>query len=160
MNPTQPAALQKTAPLDDVRVQLTWLWMVGCAVPFFLLIGQSFMRVYEPKTQDVWSWFLPNILPSLTVMISTLVLTASDAATGAAVVRKSFVSITRALSIAYLFAISLTILLQPIAATADGQDRIALMKLSNLWLAPLQGLVSSAIGALFITKEKKDKKEG
>jgi hypothetical protein len=45
------------------------------------------------------------------------------------VVRKSFVSITRALSIAYLFAISLTILLQPIAATADGQDRIALMML-------------------------------
>ncbi len=77
MSPTQPAAPQNTAPLEDVRNQLTKLWMPGCGVPFLLLIGQSVMHVYDPKTQEVWSWFLPNILPSLSVMISTLALTAS-----------------------------------------------------------------------------------
>ena len=154
MNPRLPIPAQQMVSLDDVRSRLTRLWMIGGGAPFLLLVVQSLSHVYDPSVNKVWSWFLPNILPSMGIMVSALAYTALDPLTTGTMVRKSFVSLATWLSIAYLFLVSLTILAQPFAATAV-EDRIALMNQSNLWLGPMQGLVSSAIGALFVTKEKK-----
>ena len=54
------------------------------------------------------------------------------------------------LSALYLFAVALTILLQPFASLSP----LELMKQSNLWLGPFQGLVSASIGAFFVKREQ------
>jgi hypothetical protein len=45
--------------------------------------------------------------------------------------------------------VTLTIILQPFAAL----DPLTLVKQSNLWLGPLQGLVSAALVAFFTKRE-------
>jgi len=53
------------------------------------------------------------------------------------------------LSAVYLFVVALTVLLQPFAEATPFE----IMKASNLWLGPFQGLVSAALGAFFIRGE-------
>ncbi len=139
--------------LDKVHSRLMILWSVGCGIPFLLLITQSLFSVYDSSVDKVWSWFLPNILPIIGIMISALASTAFDATSGT-MVKKLLAVAATVLSIVYLGAISLTILIQPFTATS-AESRIALMNQSNIWLGPMQGLVSSSIAALFVTKEKK-----
>ena len=66
--------------------------------------------------------------------------------------RTSFYRLALALSIFYLALVLLTILIQPLTGT----DTLDLMKRSNLWLGPIQGLVGSALGVLFASKKAKD----
>jgi hypothetical protein len=64
-------------------------------------------------------------------------------------VRRSFFQIAFGFSAFYLLLILLTLAIQPFTQTGPLQ----LMRLSNLWLGPVQGLVASAIGVLFVSKK-------
>ncbi|MDB4987843.1 MAG: hypothetical protein JWN04_3021, partial [Myxococcaceae bacterium] len=52
------------------------------------------------------------------------------------------------ISLAYLGSILATLLMQPLASAPAGA--IGFLKTSNLWLAPLQGLATAALGAFFV----------
>jgi hypothetical protein len=149
-----PLPPDQLVPLDNVRSKLTGIWLIGSGIIFFVIVIQSLRHAYGDLTQEAWGWFLPTILPSLGLMITVLTYTALDPLSSASVVRKAFERIAVWLSAAYLFTVSLTILMQPFTGTSPS-DAIALMRTSNLWLGPLQGLTSSALGVLFASKEKK-----
>jgi hypothetical protein len=74
-------------------------------------------------------------------------------------VRRNFYLLSLGLSIFYLLTLSLSILVQPVLQllNSEGQGgvliRIELLETSNIWLAPLQGLVIASIGVLFFLKE-------
>jgi hypothetical protein len=140
--------------LDEVRMKLARIWLIGSGVIFFIIVFQSLRHAYGGLTQEAWGWFLPTILPSLGLIITVLTYTAFDPMTSALVVRLTFVQIAGWLSVSYLFTVLLTILMQPFAGPKP-EDAIALMRTSNLWLGPLQGLTASALGVLFASKEKK-----
>lgn len=60
----------------------------------------------------------------------------------------------------YLFVLILSVLIQPFLAAPDERIdrvvvRVQMLETSNLWLAPLQGLVVIALGVLFFLKEDK-----
>ena len=129
------------------------VWLVGAGLIFFIMVIQSLRGVYADKTQEAWGWFLPTVLPSLLLIMGAITYTALDPNATNAVVRKTFVPIAKWLSIAYIFTVLLTILMQPFVGSKP-EDAIALMRTSNLWLGPFQGLVSSALGVLFVSKEK------
>ncbi len=59
------------------------------------------------------------------------------------------------MSITYLSTIALTILVQPFANLSP----LELLKQSNLWLRPFQGLISACIGAFFSSQQGKDSSE-
>ncbi len=139
--------------LDDVRFKLARVWLIGAGIIFVLLVVQSLLHVYGDLTQEVWGWFLPNLMPSLGMIISVLAYTALDPHSSRAMVRRTFVQIAEWLSLIYLLLVLLTILMQPFAA-GSAADRVALMHTSNLWLGPVQGLVASALGVLFVSKKK------
>jgi cytochrome bd-type quinol oxidase subunit 2 len=92
-------------------------------------------------------------MPTLTLIITALGYTALDPSRSKTVVRKDFVRLAQWLSIVYLVLVAMTILIGPVAAK-DGPGMVKLMHMSNLWLGPFQGLVASAIGVLFVTKQK------
>jgi hypothetical protein len=146
-----PAAQMR--PLDDVRVVLSRVWLIGGGVTFLILVLQSLLHVYGDLTQEAWGWFLPTLMPSLGLIVTVLTYTALDPLMTGSVVRKTFVSIAMWLSILYLATVTLTILIQPFAAKTPA-EAIALMRTSNLWLGPMQGLVASALGVLFVSKQK------
>jgi len=141
-------------PLDDVRMRLAKIWLIGSGLVFVLLVVQSLLQAYGDLTQEVWGWFLPTLMPSLSLIITVLTYTALDPHMTGSVVRRTFVQIAQWLSVAYLVTVLLTILVQPFSSNSP-TERVALMRTSNLWLGPFQGLVASALGVLFVSKEKR-----
>ena len=136
--------------LDKVRVTLAKLWFAGALSIALILIVQSLLGKYETDVQEVWGWVLPTLMPSLGMILAVLSYTALDQTLRAAAVRRSFYEISRWLSLVYLLIVLLTILIQPFASNRP----VELMRMSNLWLGPLQGLIGSALGVLFVSKKK------
>ena len=155
-NATSSRISDQTIPLEDVRIKLARIWLTGSGLTFAILVLQSLRHVYADLTSDAWSWFLPAIVPTLSMIIGVFAYTALDPKKDTAVVRRSFVPFAVWLSIFYLAAVILTVLIQPFAS-ANPAEAVGLMKTSNLWLGPFQGLVTSALGALFASKAHKVK---
>lgn len=137
-------------PLSRARSRLAAQWLIGAGIIFLLLILQSVFGKYHDKAQQVWSWALPSLMPTLTLIISVLGANALEPQDEGGYVRKSFYRLAMWLSAAYLILILFTILIEPFTTFDSAQ----LLNLSNLWLGPFQGFVASAIGLLFFTKKK------
>jgi len=153
--PTIPSARSTVAlsadeliPLDRVRTRLAALWLGAAALIFLTLVIQSLRLVYGAGVQEVWGWILPTLMPSLGMIVTVLGYTALDPALGATVVRKSYFTLAFWLSASYLALVFVTIAIQPFSPA----NPIELMRMSNLWLGPFQGLVASALGVLFVSK--------
>jgi hypothetical protein len=112
------------------------------------------LGTFGDKVQEVWGWALPTIIPTLAMIVTVLGYTALDPSTSTAIVRRSFFRISWWLSLFYLLLILLTILIQPFLSSMN--DRLQAMRISNLWLGPIQGLVASSLGVLFVTKRTKE----
>jgi hypothetical protein len=134
-----------------VRTWLARTWIGGTSLIFIIVVFQSLLGRYGNQAQDAWGWLLPTIMPTLGMIITVLGYTALDPLFSSAVVRRSFVQVSVWLSAVYLILILLTILIQPFA----GASALELMQRSNLWLGPFQGVVASALGVLFVSKQQK-----
>jgi hypothetical protein len=137
--------------LDHVRSRLAMLWLGSAGAIILTLVVQSLRLVYGPAVQEVWGWILPTLMPTLGLIVTVLGYTALDPGLSGTAVRRSFFRIAYWLSASYLFLIILTILIQPFSRA----NPVGLMRMSNLWLGPFQGLVASALGVLFVSKRKR-----
>ncbi|MCI5130233.1 MAG: hypothetical protein D3904_01635 [Candidatus Electrothrix sp. EH2] len=138
-------------PITNTKKQLTIIWFSGSGFLFVLLLLQTIFGKYGSEAKDAWGLILPTFMPTLSLIIGTLVVdaTASKDSEKIATVDRFFFNLSRFLSIAYLSTVILTILLSPFS----NLSLLELIKLSNLWLAPFQGLVTAALGAFFVSKE-------
>lgn len=135
--------------LDRAKWRIAGIWLGGAGLVFLILVGQSLGGVYEPRTQDAWSWFLPTVMPTLSLMIGVLVADfrrhrPEDAEPRP--VRPGLFWLAAGLSLVYLLLVALSILLQPLLSDTAPLD---LMQRSSLWLGPLQGLTAGALAAFF-----------
>jgi hypothetical protein len=145
-------------PLEKARWHLAKLWFGACAIVFVVLVAQSIGKVYEGRLQAAWSWALPNFVPTLALMMSVFTTDALKTyeANNAPQVREPFFKLSFGLSLFYLVLLLVTVLAQPFFLTAGADQKaspVELLEISNLWLAPLQGLVVAALGVLFFLKE-------
>lgn len=141
---------RRTLSLSRARLRLARLWFIGAGLIYFILIAQSVTGKYRGEAQEVWGWALPTTIPTLALIIAVLGAGALQPATEAAKVRSDFYAVAFWLSVSYLALIVALILVEPVSPF----EPLALYKLSSLWLAPLQGLVTSAIGVLFFTRQR------
>jgi hypothetical protein len=135
-------------PLSVARNRLAILWLGAAAAFFLLLIVQSVMGHFENRSQEVWSWALPTVMPTLTLVLTVLGADALKSEESDQVVKKSFLRLASLVSGFYLLLVISTLLIEPFTSIRV----LDLLKLSNLWLGPLQGLVTSALGLLFFSK--------
>jgi len=133
--------------IADSRKRLATIWFISAGLLFILLLFQTIFGVYGDKAKDAWSWLLPTIMPTLSLIIGVLVADTFSKRSKDEAVDKFIFQLSYFLSAAYLITVSITILLSPLS----NQPPLELMKLSNLWLAPFQGLVSAALGAFFVS---------
>src|SRR5271166_1744856 len=49
------------------------LWFCGGALAMIILIAQSIAGTWGTWVSDAWSWLLPTILPTLTLIVTTVV---------------------------------------------------------------------------------------
>ena len=135
--------------LEQVRWKLAALWFIGGAVITLLLITQSVLGKYPGKVQNVWSWALPTIMPTLSLIITVLGANAwaVNGADDNRMVRRTFFRVAYGISASYLLLVLASILVEPFTPF----EPVELLNLSSLWLAPFQGLAASAIAILFFT---------
>lgn len=143
--------------LEDARWQLARIWFGFGALILLILIAQSIGNVYQEDILRAWGWALPNFLPTIALMVSVF---AADALKKESVeslkVRSNFLKLSTYLSIFYLLIFLTSIISPPIALLLRGvpdERAIDILELSNLWLAPIQGLVIMCLGVLFFLKE-------
>jgi hypothetical protein len=129
--------------------RLSALWFSWCAFLFTLLALQTMFGRYEARAEEAWGWLMPGILPTLSVIVGVLVMDALGQSLRVRSVDSFFFWLTFSLCSFYLLMVTLAILLQPFAEA----EPLELLKLSSLWLGPLQGLVSAALVAFFTKRE-------
>jgi hypothetical protein len=135
------------------KKRLAMLWLAWGGFLFFLLLFQTIFGRYQEKAGEAWSWMLPTIMPTLSLIITVWAVDALQQATPARVVDRFFFGLSFGLSSLYLLVVTLIIVL-PIFVSSDAEEALKQMKASNIYLGPSQGLVSIALGVFFTKKEK------
>ena len=152
-------AVKKSESLDQVRWRLAKLWYIGAGLIFLLLIVQSFGTVYGGRVGEVWSWALPALIPTLSLITSVLgsaALVRHGGKKPKVGVKRRFAAVSFWLSVVYLSLILATILSQPIVVILRPDwsfGAVDALKQSHLWLAPIQGVVVSALAVLFFSEK-------
>jgi hypothetical protein len=142
-----------------MRIQMSlckkWLagvWFGFAAILFLIMVATTIVGAYQNIADGVWSWFLPSVMPTLSLMIAVLVSDNQRTGKQSQTADKFLFSLSLGLSVFYLLLLVLVIILQPLTSTFVDTPLEGFKK-SNLWLGPLQGLVAAALGAFFINKE-------
>lgn len=136
--------------MDSSKWVLAAIWLVGAGGVFLLLVVQSLLGHYEPATQEVWGWFLPTVMPTLSLIVGVLVADSRIARNSDKPVSGStnslFFRLGAGMSVLYLLLVALSILIQPLLPQTSPLE---LMHRSSLWLGPLQGLTVATLGVFF-----------
>lgn len=145
--------------LEKVRSQLATIWFGGSAVIFMLLVVQSLGGMFGDQLEKAWAWAIPNIAPTLSLMISVFAAYAlmPEAEEDKHKVRRVFFRLSTALSSFYILNVVAVIVAAPFAASRAGgtmADPVDVMHTSNFWLGPLQGFTAAALAAVFFTKSE------
>jgi len=132
------------------------LWFSVAALLFLFLVGQSIAGVYryrtetgmEDLTSDAWGWFLPTLMPTLSLIVAIFVTDVGSRRNATATVDRFFFRMAFWLSTLYLVVVVMSLL----GTTLFSRNPLSDLKTSNLWLGPLQGLASAAVGAFFVKR--------
>jgi hypothetical protein len=129
--------------------RLATIWFAGAGLVFVVLVVQSLLDYYEPRTDDAWGWFLPTVMPTLSLIVATLVADYRGGPPPTHAVEGRLFWLGGGLSLFYLGLVMLTILIQPFLSQTPPLE---LMQRSNLWLGPLQALTVAVLGYFFHSK--------
>jgi len=117
---------------------LASIWLVGAGLILLLMVLQSLMGYYGSRTEDAWGWYLPTVMPTLSLIIGVLVADFRAAKTAVGSRRDSgpLLGLSVGISLFYLMLVSLSILLQPLLPQTPP-------------LELMQGLAAATLAAFF-----------
>src|SRR3712207_5453722 len=104
--------------LESVRARLALIWFSGCGIVFVMLVGQSLGGLFGDQLEKAWGWAIPNIAPTLSLMISVFAayaLIPSDEVDKMKV-RQTFSRLASGLSVFYLINVAIVIIAAPFTA--------------------------------------------
>jgi hypothetical protein len=128
-------------------------WFILSMLAAGVLLIQTIVGTYGDQVERAWSWFLPNVIPILTLILTVLVAEARGAGKTGTVGRFIY-RLTIGLSLIYLLLIlGCLSAFQWLAREFAGMRRLELLELSNLFLSPLQALVGLALGLFFVSRQ-------
>jgi hypothetical protein len=151
--------------LNRARANLSAIWFIGSAAIFVVMVAQTFGGIYGPVLEKAWGWVFPNLLPTLGIIAGVNLSPAAslnprseeDQQHEAHVSRITYL-IAFFISLFYLLNVLVVIFIAPTVSSADtnlGDKPMEVLKTSSYWLVPLQGLVSTALASLFMTKSER-----
>ena len=126
--------------------RLTITWGIGALLLFSVMFLQTVFGHYGERVQDAWEWFLPTIMPTLSLIIGVWVTDIQSRRVKSKTTNKFLYHLSLTLSIVYLLMITLILFLQPIASIPP----LELMKQFSLGLTAVQSLATASLGAFFV----------
>ncbi|MEM7721074.1 MAG: hypothetical protein AAF376_01755 [Pseudomonadota bacterium] len=140
-------------PLRSARLQLARIWFPAAGILFLILVVQSLTLVHGDEVQQVFSWALPNFLPTISLMMSVFAqdaLVRDEQEIDKVFVRSSFLKISKWISLFYVALLFISVF----AASVTGDRPLDTLEVSSIFLGPIQGLVVGALGVLFFVREE------
>jgi len=134
------------------QMQLMLVWVIGGGILLLVAWLQIIFGHYGEKGQDVLTWLLPTIIPTVSLVTGVWVNNTRKKYKSTQKVERSASRIVLAVSIVYLVFIGLIFAVQPMVATPP----MDVIKNSAVVLSALQGVVSVFLG-IFFTQEPKSK---
>src|SRR5262245_41056622 len=104
-----------SAATIDLRLGQRWLaylWIAGVSVAGLALLVETMGPESPLKAESSWQWYLPLVVPTVSLMLGTLVFNSQHPGSTRQVDRSVFV-VSVALSLLYLVAINCLLLLWP-----------------------------------------------
>ncbi len=132
---------------------LAKVWYSGAGLLFLAVIILTAFAGHEMgrmKPMDIWNWFLPTIVPTLSLIIGILVVDGVTERSSSRTVSRFLFQLSFRLSVAYLVALAIVLALIFMPSVPGGLT----IKQSSLWLGPFQGLVTAALGVFFVQRQK------
>ena len=136
--------------MTTAKKRIATIWFCFGGFLFIILFLQTLSSYYGDKVSEAWSWFLPTIFPTLSLITAVFVSDAIGKNSFIQSVDRFYYFLTIALSLVYLLGISLVFLSGPLTEA----NPIDIMKSANFGLGPLQGIVIACMGIFFVKKEK------
>jgi len=141
--------MSNRVPVPVGQRRLATAWFVGSGLVFLLLVVQSLNEHYGDKTSEAWGWFLPTVMPTLTLITGAIAVTRPESP---ATVGRFAYHLSFWLSVFYLVLVIATIMYQPFAGLKPS-EMIEFMRTSNLWLGAVQTLLGISLGVFFGTRK-------
>jgi hypothetical protein len=128
-------------------MRLAVIWLIGAGLALALLMSQTVGGTFGQQFPKAWSWLLPMVMPTLSLIVASV---AYDLARGrgGTVGRISYV-VVAAVSCFYLLLIMVSLVI-----ASQVTSPLDALVMSNLWLAPIQGLVGIAMAAFFKSHQR------
>jgi hypothetical protein len=136
-------------PMTQCKRRLAALWFGGAGILFVILLIKTLGGRYGDRVDEAWEWWLPTIMPTLSLIVGVLVMDAAGKTVRGQTVAPFLYRLTLGLSVVYLLAVAAPMLARPVLRE---MSVYTLMGLSHLWLSPFQGLVCACLGAFFVRK--------
>jgi len=137
--------------LQLAQRRLAIVWISGSGLTFLLTVLQtmSLNPPFPPEQQ--WQWLLPAIMPTLSLIVTTVLLGGRGSPQRATVDRFAL-HLSVGVSVFYLLLVFVVPLLPPLLRLVSS-ERVEMLDRSRLFLGPMQGLVGAALGVFFVSKE-------
>ncbi|MGC4087935.1 MAG: hypothetical protein QM756_08565 [Polyangiaceae bacterium] len=133
-----------TIGIANAQKTLGLVWYVMPLPAIAILASQTFFgHTFEGKESEIWGWFCPQVVPSLTLISSRLFVPSTER-DSRRVPRFRF-RLALAASVLYLLAIDLIIFNIPKLVLP-----LATLQRTGLWLGIFQGVAISALGSFFV----------
>jgi len=116
---------------------------------FSLLMLRTILGNVQIVTSELWKWILPNIVPFVTLVTSGVLVAHREDKNEPVDGYVFYVSI--AASMLYLVTLFLILVISP--QVQHDTDEGAFLRNTNLFLAPLQTVVTAALGIFFIKQK-------
>ena len=136
--------------MQTARKRLALAWFAGAGVCFVVLLFISFFAS-AADLSGMWEWFLPAIVPNLSLIIGVLVYTQRQQTAVESHVDPFLYRLALWLSLLYVLLLLLPLLFFPLT----GKTLPQLLDISRLWMAAVQGLVTGVMGAFFVRQDGK-----
>ncbi len=135
--------------MPKAKKMLASVWYVGGGIMFVLVGAWTIGGKYSDIIEDIWSWFLPSVLPTLLLITGVFVADAQTSPRKSRMVQRFMIVLALCLSVFYLLAVATVLFSIPFSS----EEPLALLKKAGLGLGPLQGLVGACLGLFFVRKD-------
>lgn len=142
--------MKKLRTMKECKQLLALLWFIGGGSLIALMFAQTLLGRYQNSVVEAWGWLLPNVMPTLSLIIGVLVADQAAAKPEEFMVSQFLFRLIFCLSLFYISLLFLTLLLDPVSP----MPLTVVFGLSDVWLGPLQGVVAAGLGFFYVRREK------
>lgn len=145
-----------TIEFRSAQKRIATTWFIGGGILFLIFVLQSVLGKYGDDTEKAWNWLLPAIMPTISLITAVLVTELSSPNTGK-MSDKFLYRLAIISSSIYIGILYLVVFLSPFIE--GDKTPLEILETSQLWVAPLQGVVAAILGAYFVKPQSKPDEE-